>query len=835
MSFLLILHFQPNDPKPYLKINPKSLPKLERERVMDATNHDGVINSTTNWRLAGGALTDSISFESSLSTTTATHESDDGIIPAAVDHAAKSPLLLLPPIPNGEPCEITITFAHEHELRQVYIRSTARVYEVYYTKKLGRDREYLCTVRCGIAMRAEEVLQIIPHTEPAASKSQMEPIKDDHMETKVKDNGNGRTNEDDWVEVKAGDASLLNNEKDLLSLPQLGLQDFYEATAEINDAEPCISITLRLLSLQDKRCALVDEVYVFADPADPSESEHEETSGKGNSSTSALMAMFMPTLLQLSRGKDVRKEEGRQVSDKSNSTNPGTLGNSNDSSKIVNEIQQEACFSRPDQIGVSSPVLVDTLAKRVDAATGVSGEETKPAISCSNVETILHQLVNKVSRIETILTRFEDQMLKPINSIDARLQLVEKKLEHLGKKSSESELLVETKLPNPGSLGSDTDKPPETDALDELTRNRDNAQLSSCTRAVVPDSCSLENSEDDAVVLKNRLDSSFTKLVEPGSENNSISGNEVISAESAISDKEVSHSLGRESFEENPKRSLSINDALASALAGLLSSTSTTDGKYSQALIVTAPEFSNEDDMEMEEKPPSGTFTDRTQVAAEEMGNTYSASESPTSSEKDPGITLCTEDDSHEMIDELPEKLGDSVGIYDYPETVVSVRDDDLDEETVSSSTKLDCYTERENLSYDPRNPDSLVREHENPNVTTECKGEPVMDDVLKSVLGFQPTTSSVDFLSPVLDVKFNSEKKVSDSKCFFEALFTEESKTVVDCRNEAFDDNLVSVEDTELKGPPTDTLSSVEMDHYEMDNELHLQLNAEISTASLI
>ncbi|KAF3490247.1 hypothetical protein F2Q69_00055977 [Brassica cretica] len=217
------------------------------EMVMDATNYDGTINYTTNWTFAGGSLPDSVSFESSFSTTTANHESDDGINPAAVDHTAKSPLLLLPPVPNGDPCEITstvldppfftftsdITFAQEHELRQVYIRSTARVYEVYYTKKKRNDREYLCTVRCGVAMTEdEEVLKITPLIESPASENGLVPVKDD------------------WVEVKCG-------EKDLLSVPQLGQQDLFEATAEIDDAEPCVSVTLRLLSLQDKRCDFV--------------------------------------------------------------------------------------------------------------------------------------------------------------------------------------------------------------------------------------------------------------------------------------------------------------------------------------------------------------------------------------------------------------------------------------------------------------------------------------------------------------------------------------------------------------------------------------------------
>ncbi|KAF2533824.1 hypothetical protein F2Q70_00032080 [Brassica cretica] len=766
------------------------------EMVMDATNYDGTINYTTNWTLAGGSLTDSVSFESSFSTTTANHESDDGINPAAVDHTANLPLLLLPLVPNGDPCEITstvldppftftsdITFAQEHELRQVYIRSTARVYEVYYTKKKRDDREYLCTVRCGVAMTEdEEVLKITPLIESPASENGLEPVKDD------------------WVEVKCG-------EKDLLSVPQLGQQDLFEATAEIDDAEPCVSVTLRLLSLQDKRCALVDEVYVFADPVDPSEADKEEASGTGNSSSSALMAMFMPTLLQMSRGKDVRREDDRQVSSKFN--NPASLGDSNESDRIVNEIQQENDFISANQKEVGLPVVANTLAKHADA-TRVPEAETKRDMSCSNVETILHQLVNKVSRLETILTSFEDRMLKPISSIDARLQLVEEKLEQLGK--FESELLVETKVPNPGSQGSDTDKPPETGQLNGLNKNTDNRQLLSCAETAVPDSSSIDNGEDYAVV-------------QPKNSNEEVGH----STESEISNEEVSHSLGNGSFEENPKRSVSINDALASALAGLLSSTSITDRKYSQALVVRAPEFSDGDDMETEEKSLAGSLPDKSQVAAEVLGNTSSASESPTSPRKEPGITLCIEEGTQEMINGVTETLNDTVEGYTDAETVVSVSNHGLDGDTVTSSTEAGHFPERENHGYEFRNPDSLVHELESSNVTTkESKEEPEMDDVLKSVLGFQPNTSAVDFLAPVLDVKFNSERKVSDSKCLFEALFTEEFKTVVvDCDKEGFgDDNLVSVEDEEeLKGPPTDTLSSLELDCYET-NEMHVQLN---------
>ncbi|XP_019096115.1 PREDICTED: uncharacterized protein LOC104763211 [Camelina sativa] len=555
----------------------------------------------------------------------------------------------------------------------------------------------------------------------------------------IKVNGNGRTTEDDWVQVIAGD----DDAKGLLPMLQSGKQDLYEATAEINDAEPCTSITVRLLSRQDKRCALVDEVYVFADPVDPSESEQEEASGAGNSSSSSLMAMFMPAILQLSRGKNVSKERDTQVSsDKSYSTtNPGSLGYSNDSDKIVNEIHQETNFSKGDQMGVSPPpVLVDTLSKRV------SREEIRPAISCSNMETILYDLVNKVSRIETILTRFEDQMLKPINSIDARLQLVEKKLEQLGKNSFESELVCQTRIPNLDALGSDTDKIPDTDELDGLTKSTDYPKLVSCTTIVVPES----SVEDDAVVLpKNRLEE-----LESENSSNSNSGNEMVFTEPEISNEEVGPS-----FEEKPKRSLSVNDALASALAGLLSSHSITDGKYSKALVVTAPEFLNEDDEEeIEEKPQTNGHPDKSQVAAE-LGNTHSTLGSPTSSQEEPEITPCIKDGAQELV------YDDSFGGDEEAETVVSIRDNALDEEMFTSST---------NLSDKPRDSDSLIHELKNPNVTTaKCRGEPGMDDVLKSVFGLQPTTSSVDFLTPVLDVRFISESQDSDSRGFFEALFT--------------------------------------------------------------
>jgi hypothetical protein len=71
-------------------------------------------------------------------------------------------------------------------VRQIYVRSTARVYEIYTAPDLKTNNEYLCTVRCGVATRDGEVLRSCCVNE----------IGDDNVRS-----------EDDWVEVKVVDGN----------------------------------------------------------------------------------------------------------------------------------------------------------------------------------------------------------------------------------------------------------------------------------------------------------------------------------------------------------------------------------------------------------------------------------------------------------------------------------------------------------------------------------------------------------------------------------------------------------------------------------------------------
>ena len=93
-----------------------------------------------------------------------------------------------------------VNFTQKHEIRQVYIRSTARVYEIYYAPALQSDDEYLCTVRCS-ATSVED--NFFPETDVKEVISANLGDPDDILpKTRVASENKVGTQEDDWVEVK---------------------------------------------------------------------------------------------------------------------------------------------------------------------------------------------------------------------------------------------------------------------------------------------------------------------------------------------------------------------------------------------------------------------------------------------------------------------------------------------------------------------------------------------------------------------------------------------------------------------------------------------------------
>lgn len=445
-------------------------------------------SSGTNWTVSRGSLNSVVTFESFD-------------FPIDSDSTArKPPLLLLPPSSSSdyEPCEIKLSFTQKHEIRQVYVRSTARVYEIYYAPTLQSDNEYLCTVRCSAASVDDN---LFPATDEILPKARV-----------ANENKNG-TNEDDWVEVKHPVGQV---DEGKAYLPN---QDYYEATAEINDSEPCMSLTLRLLSLQSKGCVYVDEVYIFADPVD---SENQTVNAEN--STSSLMTMLVPTLLGLTKSKSVHLHNQNNLNPVAKpsptESQPTTLTN------LVDR-QDEKSLKQSDSKTELTRLQLPDKDKVCDSTM-------RNDFSTNRAEILLEQLVSRVTRIEDICLRFEENMLKPIHNLEVRLERVEQQVELLAKKSqcpvsppscptfepnpiNDSQLCGESESEKIGSFSNGTHKPLE----------------------VVEDTSTLESPCCD--------------------------------------EKEEENEVLESPKKEKPKKTVSIDDALAAAFAGFSSFTKSND------------------------------------------------------------------------------------------------------------------------------------------------------------------------------------------------------------------------------------------------------------------
>ncbi|KAK4384236.1 hypothetical protein Sango_2735100 [Sesamum angolense] len=301
---------------------------------------------------------------------------------------------------------LAVRFDQTYGVGQIYVRSSARLYEVYYAHSPHSTNEYLCTVRCGLAEREDKLLQTTCIEDVEEERGEC--LLGELTEETLTDGATIVTSEDDWVKIKVP-------------------EDLYEATAQISDADPCSSLTIRLLSLQDKGHVYVDELYLFVDPVESTDSGNEAALA-GSIAQNSLMAMFMPTLLQLSKS-GVRRVEGNHDSDEVLKDDKVETG-----SRKTDEIdvgfekdQVHRQDVKPRENAEPAELQLPTMTKK--CVESRNRDDLPPG----NLERALEQLISRVSRVEDICLRFEEKMLKPIERMEARLQQVEHQLEKLAK------------------------------------------------------------------------------------------------------------------------------------------------------------------------------------------------------------------------------------------------------------------------------------------------------------------------------------------------------------------------------------------------------------------
>lgn len=326
---------------------------------------------------------------------------------------------------------------------------------MYCAQSQNTGNQYLCTVHCSIAERDGQVLQAVNVEE--LSKECVKHAAVELPEEKSPGGENNAPSEDDWVEVKVVSSPILENGMGSLSNETVSnttrhIQDYYEATVEISDVDPCTSLIIRLLSLQNKAVVYIDEVYIYAELVDSADSESQAPQVNG-APGSSLMAMFVPTLLQMSKSC-ASPSKGQQASDKlGKASQVKSLQKSTDVDENPAYFYEGQKFCA-DQRYIKLQDVGGSKAESVKSVlpnqTVKEDESFDPVVKndspCSRIEKVLEQLVSRVSRVEEVCLRFEENMLKPINSMELRIQQVEQQLESLTKNPHDSGFPTGTRI-----------------------------------------------------------------------------------------------------------------------------------------------------------------------------------------------------------------------------------------------------------------------------------------------------------------------------------------------------------------------------------------------------
>nr|CAB3454698.1 unnamed protein product [Digitaria exilis] len=410
----------------------------------EAGDRPWTVTSTWAPGPGGGAVEDAVSFETS--------DYDAEATPAGI--------VLSRPVPDEDgdvpPCEVTVSFRGKYEIHRVYVRSTARTYELYHsTDSKGTSKDYLCTVRCGLAVKEPE-----PCGEESMSQWSGGAPTGDKVEHEIK-SVSGSSDEESWVDVKLPESPMQNNtpeaqERKSIRICQENTLAHYEATAEMTDVSPCVSLTVRLLSIQSKTSVHIDEIYIFADPVEST--NDNSVTGPGNMGGSSLLAMLVPGLMQMSTSRNLKIDD-RYFSDglRTQLTQDRAINESSPSGKIVQETGLSSADNykptgiesginpadngtvsdkKPNQgeFQIKDPNSLPLYVQATESIQATSVKDQRisgnPPVNekftpYNHIERKLDTLLSKVEKMELYCSRFEDSMVKPLGSIEARLERLE--------------------------------------------------------------------------------------------------------------------------------------------------------------------------------------------------------------------------------------------------------------------------------------------------------------------------------------------------------------------------------------------------------------------------
>lgn len=571
---------------------------------------------------------------------------------------------------------------------------------------------------------------------------------------------------------------------------------------------------------------------MFADPVDSTDSE--KANKMENSSGNPLMAMLLPTLLQMSKTKGISaiRTQDKHTSEASRTQNfEESTSEATCSTNCATKIQQEqnSSIAHHGKMELQDVNTAGTNASQLQRPPQVSLGESKADSLPPNdrVERALDQLFSRMGRIEDIFLRFEDSLLKPISSIEARLLRVEQQLEVLTNKQKDCEPRPYLRFcaPNFSSVQSDSNSfyHTETDypRCEEFGSNIKSFHYDAQTM-------NTQTNQADDVSDSVNTTQLLPSLVVTAPEFSNFDDEE----ENQESDRITGSSA------DKPRNAITVDDALASALAGFVSSISSQPQNHIPSLSVKAPEFSNEEDTEVGEASPRDQHEIRTN-GAENINGSLSHASCPSLDGKKKVEKSLNDDQSEETAEEVcgwywqfeggeddqpsgrpinkndEQADDDKAGAQNFERTV------EIEGAEVSTEANSSLVHNKTDVQYqwflnqtdatgshttknDATSIADSITEAENTKSESDNKDQGILRNILESSC---TAASVVDFESPVLDVKFISQSSHS-SNFTLEALLSDSPESKFEgatCVEESHsmtpsDDygNLISVEDGE-------------------------------------
>lgn len=514
-----------------------------------------------------------------------------------------------------------------------------------------------------------------------------------------------------------------------------------------------MSVTLRLLSIQSGDYICIDEVYVFADPVAPAYTG-PSTVPMETSSESATMSLLIPTLLQLSKSQRNRAQEQsdsavgeRKLQDSEHKSIAANMRSYTSHSKSI----------QSTMLNGASPHM-----SQPDFPVQGSGSHSNPNstskwddVPCSRIERTLDELVSRVAKIELFCSRFEENMLKPISNMEARLERVEQQVDwfvstarfpvtactkttasEFSCTDSESISILNGGNGAPGIIKSKSIQKDEGQ-LQDMSLPPLNVYLPPCIQL---DHVSSSTSNASQLLPSLVVTAPDFSCVDAEGGNDPF---EVV----------------KDSPKGSPKKALSIDDALASALAGFLSSTSIDTDMVEETADISSEEASGKTCLS------ESSQSDECVIPSVHVDGSNSASKDTLVIEQESFVATNGFEETTESVDEhsllfrehdSDNSPGDSTCIevdFNQVKTEISVSNVDGSKQTFVSDPSVSHASDTSGSTLEVA--EDNISSSSSEETAKECPG------VLLNVLKLQ-SPAIVDFGIPILDVKFSSQERFS-------------------------------------------------------------------------